>query len=527
MPAQPVDATTLEAPGASLDTGDAPPRSLALTIAHHSDVQRVGWRHICDDDDELKVARRSPEFSSVRQQQHGALEDPYISRTPLVIRRLADGRVKLDASDHKGVRVDGADLRGVTELDEDALERGVAIELAGRTTLVLHQLDPELAQTELPALGMIGESGALQTTRAQILRIADHNVPVLVRGESGTGKELVARALHQQSGRREAPFVSVNLGAVVANTAAAALFGHARGAFTGAVVANDGYFVAADGGTLFLDEVAEAAPELQVALLRVLESSEVQPVGTSLPRSVDVRMVAATDADLPRNIDEGKFRLPLMMRLGGYELTVAPLRQRRDDIGRLLLHFMMAELDAMGRNDKLAAEQQLWLPTAVVAAAIRHDWPGNVRQLRNFARRLVLDHVDRPTIPTRAAMEWLERQRLGPASTTTSNTAATLATPEPAKPRRALESFQEDELLAALREHDFRPGPAAKALGLSRSSLYELMKRYPSIVSATDLSRAQIESQIDVADGDIAKAAQQLGVSERALRLRMKRLDMS
>ena len=195
---------------------------------------------------------------------------------------------------------------------------------------------------------MVGESAALRQVRAHVERIADLPVPVLVRGETGTGKELVARAVHLRSPRRDGPFVSVNLGAIPRDLAAAELFGAVRGAYTGAAQDRPGFFRAARGGTLFLDEVGEAPPEVQAMLLRVLESGEMYPVGGQAPVATDVRLIAATDADLEERIRDGRFKAPLLHRLAGYEIRLPPLRERREDIGPLFVHFAREELERIG-----------------------------------------------------------------------------------------------------------------------------------------------------------------------------------
>src|SRR6185436_13729067 len=185
-----------------------------------------------------------------------------------------------------------------------------------------------------------------------------------LRGETGTGKELLARAIHQASSRRAAPYFALNMAAIPASLAAAELFGAAKGAFTGADRRRVGYFGRAQGGTLFLDEIGELPADLQPLLLRVLENGEIQPVGGEETLRVDVRILAATDANLESAIEEGRFRAPLFHRLSGYELRLPSLRERRDDIGRLFIHFLRQELAALGEADRLAdpgPEGRPWL----------------------------------------------------------------------------------------------------------------------------------------------------------------------
>ena len=193
--------------------------------------------------------------------------------------------------------------------------------------------------------------------------------------------------------RRERPFVAVNMGAIPPSLAAAELFGAEKGAFTGANRARRGFFRSADGGTLFLDEIGETPSEVQGMLLRVLETGEIQPVGSENPRKVNVRVLAATDARLEMEIAEGRFRAPLLHRLNGFEIRLPPLRERLDDLGRLLLHFLRQEMENLGENFSLVASgnpRGPWLPAPLVAQLAMGHWPGNVRQLLNITRQLVI-----------------------------------------------------------------------------------------------------------------------------------------
>ena len=199
-------------------------------------------------------------------------------------------------------------------------------------------------EKDSPFRRLVRLSPAMQAATATIKQVAQSDVPVLLRGETGVGKDLVARSIHERSKRREAPFVAVNCGGFTEELFSSELFGHKRGAFTGAARDHDGFFLRASGGTLFMDEVGETPPDLQVMLLRTLETQEIQAVGASRSRRVDVRLVAATDADLERMTEDGGFRLPLLHRLAGYEIRVTPLRERRDDIARLFFYFIRALL---------------------------------------------------------------------------------------------------------------------------------------------------------------------------------------
>jgi DNA-binding NtrC family response regulator len=232
------------------------------------------------------------------------------------------------------------------------------------------------------AAGLIGRSPGMLAVYKQIARAADSSVPVLIVGESGTGKELVARAVHAHSPRAHRSFLPVNCGAITETLLESELFGHARGAFTGAVADVKGLFEQAHGGTIFLDEIGETSPSLQVKLLRVLEEGEVRPVGASRPIRVDSRVVAATNADLERAVAGGRFRADLYYRLGVIVVRMPPLRERRDDIPLLAAQFLE---NACGR-----ARRRVTITPEALDAMLSYSWPGNVRELENTIERLVL-----------------------------------------------------------------------------------------------------------------------------------------
>jgi two-component system response regulator HydG len=231
---------------------------------------------------------------------------------------------------------------------------------------------------------MVGRSPVMRQLYDLVQRIALADVPVLVRGESGAGKELVARALHQEGHRKAGPFVAVNCTALPATLLESELFGHAKGAFTGATNARRGLFVEADGGTLFLDEIGDMPPDLQARLLRVLEDGEVRPVGADGSRKVDVRVVAATHQDLEARVRDGRFRKDLFYRLDVAQVQLPALRERREDIPPLAEHFLARALE---RNPR--AKVKGFSPELLQALA-RREWPGNVRELENTVERLVL-----------------------------------------------------------------------------------------------------------------------------------------
>jgi two-component system response regulator HydG len=239
-------------------------------------------------------------------------------------------------------------------------------------------------RTKFSAANIIGQSAAIQAVRERIQRVADAPAPVIVLGETGTGKGLVARALHADSGRRDAPFVSVNCAALPEALLESELFGHLRGAFTGAVGNRPGLFVEADGGTLFLDEIAEMTPGLQAKLLHVLESGTVRPVGATKVRQVDVRIIAATNRNMSEAVRAQRFREDLMYRLDVVSIVIPPLRDRLDDLPELLEHFLQ-EARAKYSHSPI----RRFTPEAL-ACLRRHRWPGNVRELAHAVEKIAL-----------------------------------------------------------------------------------------------------------------------------------------
>ena len=230
---------------------------------------------------------------------------------------------------------------------------------------------------------LVGDSPALQQVLRAAALVAATDVPVLVRGESGTGKELLARSLHTQSSRAQREFVSVNCAALPEALAESLLYGHKRGAFTGAVEHQAGFVASADGGTLFLDEVGELSLPVQAKLLRFLESGELQPVGHASCRRVDVRVIAATNRDLEDSVRAGRFREDLYYRLNVIPLELPPLREREGDVAQLIPHL----------TAELSARHGLEVPrysAAALARLQRYGWPGNVRELRNLCERMLV-----------------------------------------------------------------------------------------------------------------------------------------
>ncbi|MEX0899221.1 MAG: nitrogen regulation protein NR(I) [Gammaproteobacteria bacterium] len=246
-----------------------------------------------------------------------------------------------------------------------------------------HRRTAEPIPTRDDAPDLIGDSPAMQPVFRAIGRLKQSDVAVLLSGETGTGKELVARALHRHSARAQGPFVALNAAAIPADLVESELFGHERGAFTGAQARRVGRFEQANGGTLFLDEIGDMPPAAQTRLLRVLAEQEFYRVGGNQPVSVDARVIAATHQPLERLVEEGRFRSDLYHRLNVVHLALPPLRERRSDIPLLLEHFLASCADELGvERKRLEPRVEAWL--------VQQPWPGNVRELENLCRRMVV-----------------------------------------------------------------------------------------------------------------------------------------
>ncbi|MEM9598968.1 MAG: sigma-54 dependent transcriptional regulator [Acidobacteriota bacterium] len=328
--------------------------------------------------------------------------------------------------------------------------------------LELGQLQREnrLLRTELGAAvagDLIAEDDAMTDVLDRVDRAAPSDATVLIQGESGTGKEGVARRLHARSPRLGRPFVAVNCKAFAPGVLESELFGHEKGAFTGATAPRPGCFERADGGTLFLDEIGETEPDFQAKLLRALQEGEVQRVGGGEPRRVDVRIVAATNRDLRREIAEGRFREDLFYRLAVIPVTLPPLRRRPGDVLPLARHFLGRCAERSGRP--------LELTDAAEAALLEHPWPGNVRELENAIERA---SVLARTGPINA--EDLLLQEASPDSwTPPGEDSGTL--------QESLDLAAARRIRRALERHGGRRAEAAAALGVDRTTLFRWMKR--------------------------------------------------
>jgi two-component system nitrogen regulation response regulator NtrX len=310
---------------------------------------------------------------------------------------------------------------------------------------------------------MVGESPAMRQLREQVAMAAPTNGRVLIYGENGTGKELVARTIHNLSRRRNHAFVEVNCAAIPEELIESELFGHVRGAFTGAVADRRGKFEAADGGTIFLDEIGDMSLKTQAKVLRVLQEQTLEAVGGTARIKVDARVLAATNKDLQSEIRTGNFREDLYFRLNVIPIFVPPLRDRHDDIPLLADHFMAEFAREYGRRPKT-------FDTGARGALQRYSWPGNVRELRNVIERLVImvpgDFI------SAADLGFLDARAAGRAEFTTEPSGERLTLHE------ARDRFERDLILRTLAEQQGNMSRTADVLGVERSNLYRKMKAF-------------------------------------------------
>lgn len=299
--------------------------------------------------------------------------------------------------------------------------------------------------------GMLGKSAPMQQVFTSVRKLAASEAPILVLGESGTGKEVVALTVHKRSRRASGPFVAINCGAIPETLIESELFGHEKGAFTGAHMQRPGRIEMASGGTLFLDEIGELPLLLQVKLLRFLQDQQIERIGGRKPIHVDTRVIAATNVDLQKAMHEGKFREDLFYRLAVVVLTLPPLREREDDVVLLAEAFLKRFATAEGKR-------KLRLTKESITALQKYSWPGNVRELENRVKRAVVMCDE-----TRVTPEDLGLVTAGEGSTLNL--------------RAARDQLEREMLAKALRRHGGKISPAAAELGISRPTFYEMMEK--------------------------------------------------
>ncbi len=378
------------------------------------------------------------------------LTDATVSRKHAAVEETAKGYVLRDLGSTNGTFLDGVRVR------EGYLSSGSVIRL-GQTELAFSPLEERIESLRSASdhFGeLIGASAPMREVFGILERVAPTDISVLLQGETGTGKDLAARAVHSHSRRASGPFVVFDCGAVAPNLIESELFGHEKGAFTDAVKARQGAFELADSGTLFLDEIGELAAPLQPKLLRALDQREVKRVGAEQPVKVDVRVIAATNRDLEKEVQAGRFREDLFYRLSAVSIQIPPLRKRREDIEVIAGHLLTAISSEAGKKITGLA------PEAASALAA-YPWPGNVRELRNvLGRAAALCDGDR-----------IEVKDLFLSQGKKSDTVEGLG-------GKTLEEIEKAAIHATLKSTDGNKTEAAKLLGIAYSTLYEKMKKY-------------------------------------------------
>ncbi len=367
-----------------------------------------------------------------------------------------------------------------------SLQRALLAERVGASGLLREPLDPEAlasrvgllldegAEVRIPDLPadegpeqlMVGEGPAMAEVFERIARVARSDSTVLLTGESGTGKEMVARVLHAASPRGTGPFVAVNCAAIPEHLLESELFGHEKGAFTGAVASRVGRFARAEGGALLLDEIGDMSPLLQAKLLRALEERQVEPVGGAGPRAIDVRVIAATHRDLGGRIREGSFREDLYYRLAVVDIPLPPLRERGPDIRTLALHFLAHFAKKHERPLQSITERALRRLEA-------HAWPGNVRELRNV--------LDRAVLLAAGPVVRAGHLRLGEASPRGSSRSSD-QDPRGYPPELSLAEVEADHIARVLAATDGHIGRASERLGIHRNTLTRKIRDYDLVV---------------------------------------------
>lgn len=396
---------------------------------------------------------------------HLRLTDTAVSRRHAEIVRTPQGLVLRDLESTNGTRI------GETRISEAYLSTESVFTL-GRTTIAFRVLDEviDVTPSEQTTFGqMVGSSDAMRELFSILERVAETDLTVLITGETGTGKELVSRALHERSPRAERPFVVFDCGAVAENLIESELFGHKKGAFTGAVADRPGIFEQASGGTVFLDELGELPLSLQSTLLRVLEQREVRRVGGRTSRAVDVRVVAATNRDLKERVKEGAFRQDLYYRLAVVEVAVPPLRDRMQDLPLLIEH-MLKTAPTPHSLKGVAPDVMEWFQ--------QYRWPGNVRELRNVLFRAI-PFCDGPLIDMTSLPEAVQTE---PLTDATSTPLEAMRRGEDVPMREAkselLEAFEREYIRELLERCGGNVSLASRRASVDRKTMQRLAKKY-------------------------------------------------
>jgi DNA-binding NtrC family response regulator len=382
------------------------------------------------------------------------LADPAVSRFHCRLVREDGGWRVRDTGSLNGTRLDGVRIR-----DADLPVEGALLAVGDSLVRVRQaQAEREAVVPMIPSFGSLaGTSVTMRKLFAMLEKVAQSDINVLIEGESGTGKELVATEIVQRGARADKPFVIVDCGAISPNLVESELFGHVRGAFTGADRDRIGAFESADGGTVFLDEIGELPIELQPKLLRALEAREIRRVGETKARKVNVRVVSATNRDLEREVNKSRFREDLYFRLAVIQVHVPPLRERLDDLLILIRVF----LSMLG-----VPEEERLFPASVLAEMQKHDWPGNVRELRNYVERTVVLQTASPT------------SRRASTSSPALGAVVDIKVPFKLAKDAAVDTFERAYLGALLESCGGNMSKAARTAGMDRMYLHRLVQKH-------------------------------------------------
>jgi len=362
--------------------------------------------------------------------------------------------------------------------DIDAAIRRVDGALERRRLRELNQALKSQLDAYLPDTELIGDGKAIRKVRDLIVQVADSPAPVIICGESGTGKELAARALHLNSSRRDRPFVAINCAAMPETLIDSELFGHERGAFTGAMSSHKGLFEAANGGTLFLDEIGDIPLQTQVRLLRTLQDGEIRAVGATRSRTVDVRVIGATNVNLERAMREGRFREDFYYRISTFRIDLVPLRERREDIPLIATHILKKVADRANRQVSGFSDDALNL-------LMHYDWPGNVRELSNAIEHAVTlaanGEIDVAHLPAFVASQGGPRFK---SAVHNDEIASATSVPFATARDKLVEDFERRYLADLLTVTGGNLSEAARRSGIDRSNLRRLLHRH-SLMAAT------------------------------------------
>lgn len=446
----PMRTKTVDGTGAWLPEGHDNQQALRLVVVHHPSSERIGAARVLEEGVPFELRRGGPEFGPC------VLDDERLSGRHARVVSEGGGVTLVDLGSRNGTWV------GRRRIQQAQLQVGDVF-AAGQLLFVVANALPA---GPLPTTGQVqGVSAGIAEVLLQLDQAAKHSTTTLLLGDTGVGKELLAAEVHARSGR-DGAFVAVNCGALPKDLLQSELFGHARGAFSGASGRRRGLVEEAEGGTLFLDEIGEAPPELQVALLRLLELREIRPVGSNATRQVDVRFVAATHRDLHALVAEGRFREDLLRRLYRWVVTVPPLRDRRADISVIAHHLLT-----------VSSRPRLRLAGPLMWTLLEHDWPGNVRELVAVVERLVVGHTGGRTIKTPPWLNSMLRPAVAESTVPGSPVKASVV-PAEASDRRSSRPARPSahRLQELLEANGGNVQTLARTLKVSRNTLYRWFK---------------------------------------------------